>query len=203
MAADELTTHDIAGARDAEVGLDESASNDDERAAGRPSLTPQPPPATGNAQGEPSAPAAQGVPDRGGVGEDDNSPAREPDRATTATGAAGDLDLAGRSGAGGDRAGLDADASGTTQESLLPADQTERFTSRWQQIQTGFVDEPRRAVEEADALVAHLMQRLAAGFSNERERLESQWDRGDDVSTEELRVALTRYRSFFDRLLSA
>jgi hypothetical protein len=47
------------------------------------------------------------------------------------------------------------------------------------------------------------MQRLASGFSNERERLESQWDRGDDVSTEDLRVALTRYRSFFDRLLSA
>jgi hypothetical protein len=65
------------------------------------------------------------------------------------------------------------------------------------------VDEPRDAVAEADALVADLMQRLAAGFSHERERLEGQWDRGDDVSTEDLRVALTRYRSFFDRLLSA
>ncbi|HEX7309770.1 MAG TPA: hypothetical protein VF232_01210, partial [Gaiellaceae bacterium] len=73
----------------------------------------------------------------------------------------------------------------------------------WQQIQTSFVDKPRDAVAEADALVADLMQRLAASFSHERERLESQWDRGDDVSTEELRVALTRYRSFFDRLLSA
>jgi hypothetical protein len=87
--------------------------------------------------------------------------------------------------------------------SLLPEDQSERFTTRWQEIQTSFVDKPRDAVAQADALVADLMQRLAAGFSNERERLESQWKGGDDVSTEELRVALTRYRSFFDRLLSA
>lgn len=88
-------------------------------------------------------------------------------------------------------------------EALLPDDQTERFTSRWQEIQTSFVDEPRNAVAEADALVADLMQRLAASFSQERERLENQWDRGDDVSTEDLRVALTRYRSFFERLLAA
>ena len=86
---------------------------------------------------------------------------------------------------------------------LLPGDQSESFTSRWREIQTSFVDEPRKSVEQADALVADLMQRLAASFSSERERLEAQWDSGDDVSTEDLRVALTRYRSFFDRLLSA
>lgn len=86
---------------------------------------------------------------------------------------------------------------------LLPDDQSERFTTRWQEIQASFVDQPRDSVEQADALVADLMQRLAASFSNERERLEAQWDRGNDVSTEDLRVALTRYRSFFDRLLSA
>lgn len=86
---------------------------------------------------------------------------------------------------------------------LLPDDQTERFTTRWEEIQASFVDEPRDSVAQADALVADLMQRLAAGFSAERERLEGQWDSGDDVSTEDLRVALTRYRSFFDRLLSA
>jgi hypothetical protein len=96
-----------------------------------------------------------------------------------------------------------ADASVDEQGPLLPDDQSERFTTRWQEIQTGFVDEPRDSVAKADALVADLMQRLAAGFSEERERLEAQWDRGDDVSTEDLRVALTRYRSFFDRLLSA
>jgi hypothetical protein len=86
---------------------------------------------------------------------------------------------------------------------LLPNDQTERFTTRWEEIQASFVDQPRESVAQADTLVADLMQRLAAGFSAERERLEGQWDSGDDVSTEDLRVALTRYRSFFDRLLSA
>ena len=69
-------------------------------------------------------------------------------------------------------------------------------------IQTQFVDEPRRSVEQADELVASAMKRLAEIFANERETLEQNWDRGDDVSTEDLRVALQRYRSFFDRLLS-
>jgi hypothetical protein len=75
------------------------------------------------------------------------------------------------------------------------------FRSRWSIVQTGFVDEPRRTVEGADKLVASVMQRLAEGFTNERSGLEKQWDRGDSVSTEDLRVALQRYRSFFDRLL--
>jgi hypothetical protein len=95
------------------------------------------------------------------------------------------------------------DEGADTSVSLLPDTETERFTSRWQEIQGSFVDEPRASVEQADALVADLMQRLAAGFSGERQRLEDQWDRGDDVSTENLRVTLTRYRSFFDRLLAA
>lgn len=86
---------------------------------------------------------------------------------------------------------------------LLPADETDGFTNQWQEIQIAFVDEPRESVAKADALVADLMQRLATSFSDERQRLEGQWDSGDDVSTEDLRVALTRYRSFFDRLLSA
>jgi hypothetical protein len=75
------------------------------------------------------------------------------------------------------------------------------FQSQWSKIQTGFVDEPRGTVEDADKLVAAVMQRLAEGFANERSGLEKQWDSGDNVSTEELRVALQRYRSFFDRLL--
>jgi hypothetical protein len=75
------------------------------------------------------------------------------------------------------------------------------FRSQWGHIQTGFVDEPRRTVEDADKLVAAVMQRLAEGFANERSGLEKEWDSGDNVSTEDLRVALQRYRSFFDRLL--
>jgi hypothetical protein len=75
------------------------------------------------------------------------------------------------------------------------------FRSQWSKLQTGFVDEPRRTVEDADKLVASVMQRLAEGFASERSGLEKQWDRGDNVSTEELRISLQRYRSFFDRLL--
>jgi hypothetical protein len=75
------------------------------------------------------------------------------------------------------------------------------FRAQWSKVQTGFVDEPRRTVEDADKLVAAVMQRLADGFANERSGLEKQWDSGDHVSTEDLRVALQRYRSFFDRLL--
>jgi hypothetical protein len=74
------------------------------------------------------------------------------------------------------------------------------FRSQWSKLQSGFVDEPRRTVEGADKLVAAVLQRLTEGFANERSGLEKQWDRGDNVSTEDLRVALQRYRSFFDRL---
>jgi hypothetical protein len=85
---------------------------------------------------------------------------------------------------------------------LLATDELQDLRSRWDSIQTGFVDEPRRAVEQADSLVAEVMQHLAQLFADERNNLESQWGRGDDVSTEDLRVALQRYRSFFARLLS-
>ena len=75
--------------------------------------------------------------------------------------------------------------------------------SRWGNIQAEFVDEPRRSVREADELVASAMQRLAEGFANERASLEKQWGTGDNVSTEDLRLALQRYRAFFGRLLNA
>ncbi len=87
-------------------------------------------------------------------------------------------------------------------EPLVATEDADSFRERWSSIQAGFVDEPRQAVEQADGLVAELMQRLAQTFSEERQNLESQWSRGDDVSTEDLRVGLQRYRSFFERLLS-
>jgi hypothetical protein len=85
---------------------------------------------------------------------------------------------------------------------LFPNHELQDFRSRWDNIQTAFVDEPRRAVEQADSLVASAMKRLGEVFAEERAGLEKQWDRGDPVSTEDLRVALTRYRSFFQRLLA-
>ena len=86
---------------------------------------------------------------------------------------------------------------------LFTGDEADGFRSRWDTIQAGFVDEPRRAVEQADELIAQAIKRLAEVFAEERTNLERQWDRGDDVSTEDLRVALQRYRSFFQRLLAA
>jgi hypothetical protein len=85
---------------------------------------------------------------------------------------------------------------------LLAGEAAEGFRARWTDIQTGFVDAPRRAVEQADALVAELMQHLASTFADERGRLERHWDRGDDVPTDNLRDAFQRYRSFFERLLA-
>lgn len=75
------------------------------------------------------------------------------------------------------------------------------FRSRWDDIQIRFVDDPRKAAEDADSLVAETMRRLAEVFANERKTMEDQWSRGDNVSTEDLRLALQRYRSFFNRLL--
>jgi glutathione S-transferase len=89
-----------------------------------------------------------------------------------------------------------------TQTPLLPHEQGDELAERWQEIQASFVDRPQKAVQDADALVAELMQRITTTFAAERERLEKQWAEGDDVSTEDLRVALTSYRSFFGRLLS-
>lgn len=92
--------------------------------------------------------------------------------------------------------------NGSQPTPLLANDELTKFRSSWSSIQTGFVDDPRRSVQDADALVAGLMKRLAETFSNERARLEDEWSKSGNVSTEDLRVALQRYRSFFDRLLS-
>jgi hypothetical protein len=80
--------------------------------------------------------------------------------------------------------------------------ENERFVARWQEIQAGFVDEPRRAVQDADALVVDLMDRLARVLAEERARLESSPGAGEGVSTEDLRQGLQRYRSLFERLLA-
>ena len=85
---------------------------------------------------------------------------------------------------------------------LFSVEESRRFQSDWDSIQSGFVDEPRKAVERADGLVAQVIKRLAEVFAEERGKLEGQWSRGADVSTEDLRLALQRYRSFFGRLLS-
>lgn len=85
---------------------------------------------------------------------------------------------------------------------LVPQDFADDLRHQWEQVQTGFVDDPRSAVKRADELVASAIKKLAETFAVEREKLESQWSSGNDVSTEDLRVALQRYRSFFQRLIT-
>lgn len=98
--------------------------------------------------------------------------------------------------------GAPADVNANRNTALLAPEVVTQLQSQWTEIQAGFVDEPRQAVERADGLVADAIKRLAETFANERGQLEGQWDRGGDVSTEDLRQALQRYRSFFSRLLS-
>ena len=85
---------------------------------------------------------------------------------------------------------------------LFVDNELNEFRARWDKAQIRFVDEPRAAVEQADSLVASVVKRIAEQCAAERAELEHQWDRGDNVSTEDLRQALRRYRSFFDRLLA-
>jgi hypothetical protein len=101
--------------------------------------------------------------------------------------------------------GGDARVAAASEEQSTPLfseNDTRELRAQWDSIQASFIDEPRRAVEQADNLVAAAMKRMAQMFANERSKLEGQWDRGDDVSTEDLRVTLRRYRSFFNRLLN-
>jgi hypothetical protein len=85
---------------------------------------------------------------------------------------------------------------------LFSADVAEDYRARWTAVQGSFVDDPREAVEQGDELVAQVMKSLAESFAAEREEFEGQLGESGEASTETLRVALRRYRSFFERLLS-
>ncbi len=102
-----------------------------------------------------------------------------------------------------DQKPLDGESSESSLTPLFSEFEMNDFRARWDDVQAGFVDSPHRAVEQADELVATVMQRIADSFAEERSALEKQWGRGDNVSTEDLRVALQRYRAFFGRLLNA
>ncbi|KPC60252.1 hypothetical protein [Streptomyces chattanoogensis] len=108
------------------------------------------------------------------------------------------------SGAEGADADMDTDTAAAEEETpqLLPGEDTDEFRSRWQEIQNRFVDDPQGAVHDADSLVAEVMQTLATTFADHKKGLEEQWNRGEQVDTEGLRLALRHYRSFFNRLLA-
>ena len=94
-----------------------------------------------------------------------------------------------------------ADAT-TNGESLFGGTDLAGLKARWDDVQAAFVDDPRQCVQKADHLVSDVVERLTSGFAQARTQLEEQWSRGQEASTEELRVALKRYREFFQRLLS-
>jgi len=95
------------------------------------------------------------------------------------------------------------EADTPTDMALFADNDRSGLRSRWDDVQASFVDDPKECVQKADALVADVVQQLTAGFSDARSRLEAQWARGEDASTEDLRQALKRYREFFERLLAA
>jgi hypothetical protein len=107
-----------------------------------------------------------------------------------------------RASAGKTAAGVDSTVGSDQPGQLFPTTELNDLRAKWDKAQIGFVDEPRTAVKQADELVATLVTRISEQFSATRTELEHQWDRGDNVSTEDLRQALRRYRSFFDRLLA-
>jgi hypothetical protein len=85
---------------------------------------------------------------------------------------------------------------------LFTGEEVDRFRTEWRGLQSDFVDSPRDAVQHADQLVAQVMQSLATTFADHKKSLEGQWSKGEQVETEELRVALRQYRAFFDKLLT-
>jgi len=100
---------------------------------------------------------------------------------------------------------MKAPATTSDDENLVPLfeeDSTKKFRSRWLAIQSKFVDDPSASVKQADDLVSDIIKSVTMNFADRRVSLEKQWNSGENVSTEDLRVALKRYRSFFDRLLT-
>lgn len=160
-----------------------------------------------------TAPTPDAMPAEPPRRDDDADTTRTPERADERTQreehrggavAASTADLARAGSAAGDSGPRDGDAASDDDRptALFAEQEASGFRTRWLEVQTEFVDDPRQAVQRADALVAELMQQLAETFASERSDLEQQWDRGGEVSTEDLRLSLRRYRSFFDRLLS-
>ncbi len=90
----------------------------------------------------------------------------------------------------------------STAEVLFADDELEEMRGRWAAVQAAFVDDPKDCVQKADVLVSDLVEQLTIGFAGARSRLEEQWARGEQASTEDLRVALMHYREFFERLLA-
>jgi hypothetical protein len=124
------------------------------------------------------------------------SPAASPDPATASGGTATRAEAP----AAAQHASVEPESS--PEELLFADDDLAELRGRWGAVQAAFVDDPKDCVQKADVLVSDLVEQLTTGFSHARSRLEEQWARGEEASTEDLRVALMHYREFFERLLA-
>jgi hypothetical protein len=127
---------------------------------------------------------------------DQQTPSPSPDPANASGGAATSAEAP----AAAEHASVEPESS--TEELLFADDELAELRGRWGAVQAAFVDDPKDCVQKADVLVSDLVEQLTTGFSHARSRLEEQWARGEEASTEDLRVALMHYREFFERLLA-
>ncbi|WP_420750909.1 hypothetical protein [Rhodococcus sp. O3] len=155
---------------------------------------------TDPAVGESGVPTDTGVPADTGASTNTGETAARTGTAAPPTGDLGSAGDVGTSTAQTERTSA-ATESGSRDE-LFGQEELSGLRSRWDEVQAGFVDDPRECVRKADGLVSDVVERLTNGFADARSRLEEQWARGDEASTEDLRLALKRYREFFQRLLS-
>jgi hypothetical protein len=127
---------------------------------------------------------------------DEQTPSPSPDPANASGGAATSAEAP----AAAEHASVEPESS--TEELLFADDELAELRGRWGAVQAAFVDDPKDCVQKADVLVSDLVEQLTTGFSHARSRLEEQWARSEEASTEDLRVALMHYREFFERLLA-
>ncbi|MEV4948902.1 hypothetical protein [Streptomyces sp. NPDC053755] len=179
-----LTTEDLAGFRDREPGVEADPGRAAPVDAGEAPVYPGE--ATRSVDERTAREGAEEIPGA----TRDGSPDPAPDEAPVAASTEG-------TAVGAPVATADEEAP-----ELLSARDVDAYRSRWQRIQNDFVDDPREAVHAADGLVADVMRALAETFAEHKRGLEGQWNQGEAVDTESLRMALRQYRSFFHRLLT-
>ncbi len=185
-----MTTHDYPGELNTPGGVDAARAGADprsERLAGTPTAD------TSESSDTAADPGWQRHADQFAANRDQHGGSQSSTVHTDPTTSAGGDNLSGDSVTG-------IQSGGDT--SLFAGTDLEDFRGKWDSVQAGFVDDPKRCVEQADGLVSAVVEQLSNGFAEARSRLEQQWSRGEDASTEDLRVALKRYREFFDRLLA-
>jgi hypothetical protein len=185
-----MTTHDYPGGTNAPAEVDAARASADprsERLVGSPNADTSGSPDTA------TDPGWQRQADQFAANRDQHGGAHSSAVRTDPTTSTGGDNLAHDSGTG---------VQPSSETSLFADADLEGFRGKWDSVQAGFVDDPKRCVEQADGLVSAVVEQLSSGFAEARSRLEQQWSRGEDASTEDLRVALKRYREFFDRLLA-